>query len=667
MNNTSPDAISALGALEGYPKELIPYKQWLLFDLVWDDKKNKYNKPPKKAINGQLVGASKVNPNDMMTFEQAKQHLQNGFGKGLGFCITPNDPFICLDLDKCIHEIWCAEIITYFESATELSVSKTGAHIFIKALKPEGMGTKRKDFYNSQVELLGNGAFVALTGSYNGLPIQDRQDRLMEFGKLLIATKTPKSNLTPIAKGLISGGVQTVIQRLQNDSKLGERFKCLYSGDGLSDDDSADDLSLCNLIFAAVGDNTQLIDEVFRSSNRIRDKWDEARGIETYGERTINKAINNPSPLTLARTAKEAFAGMVVLDSNCAKTVIPSKQFTGLKSMSLRGHSKEMESKMLDDKFVLQDVAILGQMTVFYAPPNAGKTLITLHLLAESIKAGNIDPDEVYYINADDNYRGLVTKLKFAEKHGFHMLAPSQNGFETNDLLTLLAEMISNDQAHGSIIILDTLKKFTDLMHKSKSTEFAKKIREFVQCGGTVISLAHVNKRADENGKLIHAGTSDIKDDSDCTYTINIMTDNNEPYRVVQYENTKQRGSVANNVSFRYSKEDGIKYYDLLDSIERLDDEKLQVINQETLAAKNHKLIAVTINKIREGHCKKTDLINEVHSTVKPEFSKKDVTKVIDDFEGEQYADGFRWKLTKGDKNVHQYSVLYLEPPQIPH
>jgi hypothetical protein len=657
MNITSLDAISALGALEGYPLELIPYKQWLLFDLVWDNKKKKYNKPPKKVMNGQLIGASKVNSNDMMTFKEARAHVDNGIGKGLGFCITPNDPFICLDLDKCIREPWCAEIITYFESASELSVSKTGAHIFIKAVKPDGMGTKRKDFYSSQVELLGNGTFVALTGSYNGLPIRDRQDRLVVFGNPLIAPDKPLTNKLPIVKGLISGNAQAVIHRLENDAKHRHRFNSLFSGNGLSEDKSTDDLSLCNIIFAAVGDNPQLIDEVFRSSNRIRDKWDEKRGRETYGEITINKAVNNPSPLTLSMTAVEAFRGMPVLDSNCEKTKKSTKQ-PGLKLMSLRGHSKEMESKMLKDKFVLQDLAILGQMTVFYAPPNAGKTLITLHLLAESIKAGNIDPDEIYYINADDNYRGLVTKLKFAEKHGFHMLAPNQNGFETNDLLDKLSEMVSNDQAHGRIIILDTLKKFTDLMHKTKSSDFSKKVREFVQKGGTVISLAHTNKRADENGKLIHAGTSDIKDDSDCTYTINIMTDNNESYRVVEFENTKQRGSVANSISFRYSKEDGIKYYDLLDSIEKLDDEKIQLAEKQSSINKNQKLINVTLKMIRDGFSKKTDLIHSVHCAVKPEYSKKDVANTLDDFEGDDFNRGARWSLIKGDKNVHLYSVL---------
>jgi hypothetical protein len=663
MNEVTPNDVKAsLGALEGYPKELIPYKQWLLFDLVWNDKSSKFNKPPKKVVNGQLVGASKTNPNDMMTFEQACSLYKSGYGKGLGFCITPNDPFVCIDLDKCLSESWCIDIINYFDCASEVSVSGNGAHVFIAAVKPEGMGTKQKSFFYSQVEILGNGTFIALTGRYNGKTITNRQDRLLDFARPLIVAEKVK-NLTSSTPIIAGKNANAVIERLEKDSRWGSKFKRLFSGEGLTDDDSADDLTLCNIIFAATGDNSDLIDEVFRASTRVRSKWDEQRGRETYGEMTINKAIENTSPLSLANTAQEAFKGMAIADSNCVKSIDPFD----LRSMSLRGKSKMMESKMLDDKFVLDRLAILGQMTVFYAPPNAGKTLLTLYLLSQSIEIGNIQADDVFYINADDNYRGLVTKLKFAEKHGFHMLAPGFNDFETDNLISLLTAMSKNDTANGKIIILDTLKKFTDLMHKSKSTEFAKKVREFVQCGGTVICLAHVNKRADENGKLIHAGTSDIKDDSDCTYIINIMTDNGSDYRVVQFENTKQRGNVANKVCFRYSTQEGIKYFDLMDSVELMDDDKLQLANKESVANQKVKLIATVVKMINSGVVKRTDLINEVHVSLKPQYSKKEVIQTLDDFEGDNYADGFRWKLTKGDKNTHYYSVLHLEPPAFPH
>jgi len=46
-----------------------------------------------------------------------------------------------------------------------------------------------------------------------------------------------------------------------------------------------------------------------------------------------------------------------------------------LRSWSSSGHSEEMRKQMLDDKFVIKDMAILGQMTALYAAPNCGKDI----------------------------------------------------------------------------------------------------------------------------------------------------------------------------------------------------------------------------------------------------------------------------------------------------
>jgi len=42
-------------------------------------------------------------------------------------------------------------------------------------------------------------------------------------------------------------------------------------------------------------------------------------------------------------------------------------------SFSLRGRSAEMKSKMLADRYVLDQIAILGQATTIYAKPNTAK------------------------------------------------------------------------------------------------------------------------------------------------------------------------------------------------------------------------------------------------------------------------------------------------------
>ena len=53
-----------------------------------------------------------------------------------------------------------------------------------------------------------------------------------------------------------------------------------------------------------------------------------------------------------------------------------------LHGFSITGSSQTMRQQMLDDMFVLKDIAILGQWTTLYAAPNTGKTLLTLCLLS---------------------------------------------------------------------------------------------------------------------------------------------------------------------------------------------------------------------------------------------------------------------------------------------
>ena len=67
---------------------------------------------------------------------------------------------------------------------------------------------------------------------------------------------------------------------------------------------------------------------------------------------------------------------------------------------------------MLEDKFILGRIAILGQMTAVYAKPNTGKTVLTLWLLVEAIKNNGICPSDIYYINADDSHKDLQKKQR---------------------------------------------------------------------------------------------------------------------------------------------------------------------------------------------------------------------------------------------------------------
>ena len=136
----------------------------------------------------------------------------------------------------------------------------------------------------------------------------------------------------------------------------------------------------------------------------------------------------------------------------------------GLRDYSITGQSAKMRQQMLDDTFVLKDIAILGQWTTIYAAPNTGKTLITLWLLKEALNGGFIDNNLVFYVNADDNFKGLTDKTELAEKWGFHLIAPNQRGFKSSQITNLMIELMQVDEARGVVIILDTLKKFTNLI-----------------------------------------------------------------------------------------------------------------------------------------------------------------------------------------------------------
>lgn len=331
-----------------------------------------------------------------------------------------------------------------------------------------------------------------------------------------------------------------------------------------------------------------------------------------------------------------------------------------LTQFSLKGESKQMEAKMLEDKFVLGKLALLGQATAFYAQPNAGKTLMTLWLLIEAIKADDINANDVFYINADDNHKGLVTKLKLAETYSFHMLSPSYKGFNANDFLPMLRTLIHEQSARGKILILDTLKKFTDVMDKKIGTEFGKVVREFVSNGGTVIMLAHVNKHRDNDGKLIFSGTSDIVDDADCAYTLDTLEPDMTGRRVVTFENFKSRGDVAAKVSYSYLKKEGLSYTEILESVEQADQAKAATAELqrqiEAQLQKNELIIEVASELIKQGINAKTELADQVRKNTGE--SLKNVHKALKAHEGTDYFKGHRWRVSKVDKNKHIYILL---------
>lgn len=331
-----------------------------------------------------------------------------------------------------------------------------------------------------------------------------------------------------------------------------------------------------------------------------------------------------------------------------------------LAQFTLNGTSKAMKEKMLEDKYIAGRIAVLGQSTVAFAPPNVGKTLIFIWMLKQGIESGELSGEDVFYINADDNYKGLAFKLELAEKVGFMMLAPGHKGFKAEMLGDVLNELIETEQAKGKVLILDTVKKFTDIMSKGKASAFGEAVRSFVSHGGSVIMLAHVNKHRNDDGDVIYAGTSDLVDDADCAYTMDILTDDKATgSRTVKFKNIKARGDVALEAVYEYNAGEGVTYQQRLDSVRTVGDEERDKAERrkrtEAKLERNRDAVQAIKDCIRDGTTKKTELINEAHD--RSGITKAKVTKALADHTGSKIDEGQLWHVKVQDKNTHVYQL----------
>ncbi|MDZ4214027.1 MAG: toprim domain-containing protein [Rhodocyclaceae bacterium] len=331
-----------------------------------------------------------------------------------------------------------------------------------------------------------------------------------------------------------------------------------------------------------------------------------------------------------------------------------------LDSFALNGSAAEMRKKMLADKFVVGRLAILGQITFWYASPNVGKTLLILWLLIDAIKRGEIDARDIYFINADDNHKGLTFKIELGEKHGFIVIAPGYMEFKPELLASYLDAMIENGSARGKVVILDTVKKFADIMDKKKGTKFGETVRRFSMHGGTVIGLAHVNKHRDDDGHVVYSGTTDLVDDCDCAYTLDTVSkDKSTGLRTVKFTNLKNRGDVALEAIYEYDFSEDLSYQGKLDSVRSIsDEEKASVMKKRELDAmlkRNEEAVAAIRETIRAGTNKKTELIKAAMEAGC--LTKRVVMRALKDHTGKSFTNYQFWNVSIEEDNAHIYKL----------
>lgn len=337
----------------------------------------------------------------------------------------------------------------------------------------------------------------------------------------------------------------------------------------------------------------------------------------------------------------------------------PSK-VASLARFSLINQTEELDAMIAKQKPLLGGICLTTQATVLYARPNTGKTLITLALLRDAVGTGRIDGSKCYYIDADDNPAGVLEKQKLLKPYGVHLIAPGLNDFSSAKLRAEIEHMILTDEASGTLLVLDTLKKFADLMSKSSSSDFADLARRYILTGGTLVGLAHTNKRTEKDGRPIYAGTSDILDDFDCAYTIAELPQTSmEDERVVQFNCLKRRGDVLHQVAYRYSLKEGLSYVELVDTVREVDADDLELVHIEAEQERDADAISAIEDCLREGITSKQEL--KCEAAKRARIGRHKISEVIDRYTG-AVPPRHRWDYGSFGHGKREYRLLGLPP-----
>ena len=295
---------------EAIPETLRERDQWVCWREAERD-----GKPTKIPVTPGAGGfASSTDPDTWARFETALEYTETAHADGVGFVFTDDDPIVGVDLDDCRDpetgdvDEGALDIIGRLDSYTEVSPSGTGYHVLITGELPDGRNRR------GSVELYDTARFFTVTGEHverTPTRVARRQDALTAIHREYVqdterdTASDPEQHGGADEESASGGGVdvdvdledEDLLEKARNASN-GEKFERLWNGNTVGyDSQSEADMALCCLLaFWTGGDRTQM-EQLFRQSGLLREKWDEVHYADgsTYGEKTIERAIATTS------------------------------------------------------------------------------------------------------------------------------------------------------------------------------------------------------------------------------------------------------------------------------------------------------------------------------------------------------------------------------------
>ena len=173
-----------------------------------------------------------------------------------------------------------------------------------------------------------------------------------------------------------------------------------------------------------------------------------------------------------------------------------------------------------DAHFVWKHILCASHLCIWAAIAGSGKSMIARRAAADMARDGM----SVLYFMEDAGASDFKFLEAHARAHRYALYSSAAEGGTADDTFKKMRTLATSPtRLEGFVFILDTMKKFLDVMGKARAREFFKVLRAITALGGTVLLLGHTNKHKSLEGKQIFEGVGDLRNDVDELFYIDAV------------------------------------------------------------------------------------------------------------------------------------------------
>lgn len=302
-------------AFDRAPDSMLVECRWVGWRLEPKPDRPKPTKVPYRMDGGR---ASSTNPETWCSWREAVAAVPKHQLTGIGFVLGGG--WVGVDVDHSVVDgrlnPLAEQVVKELGGYAEISPSGTGIHVLVRGEMPHSHGRKK-----TEVEMYAGGRFFTFTGWFLGGDQKDEEGCLppppepttpgpAALRAFYDRHFPPEQKQTRAGTGQGLGvfslrqaadhergkfdpttvGDDELVRRILN-SKQGPKFEALFNGNWQAyfRSHSEADAALVSILRWWTGGDEARMDRLFRQSRLMRPKWDEKRGAETYGQRTIRK------------------------------------------------------------------------------------------------------------------------------------------------------------------------------------------------------------------------------------------------------------------------------------------------------------------------------------------------------------------------------------------